>query len=186
MGTPNEQRTVIYDSAALDQVLDAMAMSLVGRLHGVKQLTLVGVLRRGAPLADRLAGLLRMHLPRTQIYRLDLSIQRYSDDLTLLHPQTQLTEAAEHSDLDLSERTVVVVDDVLYGGFSLFKAVEYLLSKGARSVHTALLVDRVCATLPIHADVCGLKLEIAPSDIIECHVPPYEACFQIVLLQPNG
>lgn len=186
MATPNGQRTVIYDSAALDQALDAMAMSLVGRLHGARQVTLVGVLRRGAPLADRLAGLLRAHFPRLQIQRLDLSITRYSDDLTLLHPQTQLIEAPEHSELDLAGRTVVIVDDVLYCGFSLFKAVQYLLGKGAGSIHTALLVDRVCATLPVHADVCGLKLEIAPGDIIECHVPPYEERFQIVLVQPNA
>lgn len=184
MTTSKGQRTVIFDAAALDHALDSMALSLAARIHGAKQVTLVGVLRRGAPLADRLCSLLRTQLPRAHIQRLDLSIQRYSDDLTLLHPQTLLTEPPEHSSLDLAESTVVIVDDVLYHGFSLFKAVQYLLSKGAQTIHTALLVDRVCASLPVHADVCGLKLEIAAGDIIECHVPPYEESFQVVLVQP--
>jgi pyrimidine operon attenuation protein/uracil phosphoribosyltransferase len=45
-------------------------------------------------------------------------------------------------------------------------------------------VDRACAVLPIHADVCGLTLQVAPGNIVECHVPPYESTWQIVLVQP--
>jgi pyrimidine operon attenuation protein/uracil phosphoribosyltransferase len=184
MGTPGEQRTMLYDAAALERVLSAMAVAIAARLHGVERVALVGVLRRGAPLADQLLERLRQYLPGADIDRLDLSIKRYADDLTLLHPQTRLTEQAAHATIDLSDRTVVVVDDVLYFGFSLFKAAQYLISKGAKTLHTVVLVDRACASLPIHADVCGLTLQVAPGHIVECHVPPYEPSFQIVLVQP--
>jgi pyrimidine operon attenuation protein/uracil phosphoribosyltransferase len=184
MDTPDGQRTTLYDASGLDRVLNAMAAAIAAKLHGVERVALVGVLRRGAPLADRLHERLRQSLPGADIERLDLSIKRYADDLTLLHPQTQLTEQAEHAHIDLSDRVVVVVDDVLYFGFSLFKAAQYLIAKGAKTLHTVVLVDRACASLPIHADVCGLTLEVAPGHIVECHVPPFEPTFQLVLVQP--
>jgi pyrimidine operon attenuation protein/uracil phosphoribosyltransferase len=178
------RQTPIYDATALAAVLDAMAATLAARLHGVGQVTLVGVRRRGAPLADWLCQRLMPRLPGVDIARLDLLIKRYADDLTLLHPETQLTEQPEHAEIDLAGRTLVVVDDVLYQGYSLNKAVQYLLGKGGRQILTAVLVDRVCATLPLHADVAGLKLQVAPGSIVECHVPPFEPTFQIVLVQP--
>jgi pyrimidine operon attenuation protein/uracil phosphoribosyltransferase len=184
MASPQGQHTTIYDTAALQDVLDAMASRLAARLHGAAAVTLVGVRRRGAPLADALQPRLRRINPSVSIERLDLTIKRYADDLTLLHPQTQLTETAGQADIDLAGRVVVVVDDVLYQGFSLNKAVQYLLGKGATTIHTVVLVDRVCATLPIHADVAGLTLQVAPGQIVECHVPPFEAMLQIVLVIP--
>lgn len=180
------RQTPIYDATALAAVLDAMAAALAARLHGVGQVTLVGVRRRGAPLADWLCQRLMPRLPGVDIARLDLLIKRYADDLTLLHPETQLTEQPEHAEIDLAGRTLVVVDDVLYQGYSLNKAVQYLLAKGGRQILTAVLVDRVCATLPLHADVAGLKLQVAPGSIVECHVPPFEPTFQIVLVQPGA
>lgn len=179
-----EQRTPVYNSRELDAVLDSMAAAIAAKLAGVQRVSLVGVLRRGAPLADRLFERLRPLLPTADVERIDLSIKRYADDLTLLHPQTQLTEQPEHAGIDLSGRVVVLVDDVLYCGFSMFRAVQYLLTKGVKTVYTVVLVDRACATLPIHADVSGLVLQVAPGHIVECHVPPYESSWQIVLVQP--
>lgn len=186
MAAPEALQTPIYDSAQLERVLDTMAAQLWPRLQEPGPVTLVGVRRRGAPLADALQRRLSARQPAAApIERLDLLIKRYADDLTLLHPQTQLTEAAGQAGLDLAGRTVVVIDDVLYQGHSLNKAVQYLLAKGAGRILTAVLVDRVCATLPIHADVAGLKLQVAPGQIVECHVPPFEPTFQIVLVQPT-
>lgn len=185
MTAPEARQTPIYDRAELERVLDAMAAALVPQLHGAGAVTLVGVRRRGAPLADGLLARLQQLLPAgAPLARLDLLIKRYADDLTLLHPQTQLTEAAEHAGLDLAGHTVVVIDDVLYQGHSLNKAVQYLLAKGAGRIVSAVLVDRICARLPLHADVVGLKLQVAPGQIVECHVPPFEPTFQIVLVQP--
>jgi pyrimidine operon attenuation protein/uracil phosphoribosyltransferase len=186
MASPEAQQTRLYDTAELERVLDAMAAALANRLFGATRVTLVGVRRRGAPLSDWLLARLQQRLPGADIARLDLLIKRYADDLTLLHPQTQLTEEPGQAQIDLTGRVVVVVDDVLYQGFSLNKAVQYLLAKGGKTILTVVLVDRVCATLPIHADVAGLKLQVAPGQIVECHVPPFEPTFQIMLVQPSG
>jgi pyrimidine operon attenuation protein / uracil phosphoribosyltransferase len=185
METPDGQNTTLYGAVELGRVLDAMSASLVAKLLGVQQVSLVGVRRRGAPLADMLHARLRQHLPKIDMDRIDLSIKRYSDDLKLLHPETLLTEQPEHAQIDLSGRVVVLVDDVLYRGFSMSKAIQYLLTKGVDTILTTVLVDRVCTTLPMRADVAGLRLEVAPSNIVECHVPPFEPLFQIVLVQPS-
>lgn len=184
MAAPELRQTPIYDSVALGHVLDTMAAHLAVLLHGGGPVTLVGVRRRGAPLADGLLARLRKAGVAGDVERLDLLIKRYADDLSLLHPETRLTESQEHAGLDLAGRTVVVIDDVLYQGHSLNKAMQYLLAKGAGRILTAVLVDRVCASLPIRADVAGLKLQVAPGQIVECHVPPFEPTFQIVLVQP--
>lgn len=185
MALAEGKNSTLYGSSELDLVLDKMSAALSAKIYGVERITLVGVRRRGAPLADMLEKRLRVHLPTIDMKRLDLSIKRYSDDLKLLHPETLLAEQPEHIQIDLSGYVVVLVDDVLYRGFSMNKAVQYLLTKGADAILTAVLVDRRCATLPILADVSGLQLEVSPASIIECHVPPFEPSFQVVLVQPG-
>jgi pyrimidine operon attenuation protein / uracil phosphoribosyltransferase len=183
MGTSDGQNTTLYEAVGLGHLLDVMSASLAARLLGLQQVSLVGVRRRGAPLADMLHARLRQHLPKIDMDRIDLSIKRYSDDLKLLHPETLLTEQPEHAQIDPSDRVVVLVDDVLYKGFSMNKAVQYLLTKGVDTILTVVLVDRLCATLPMRADIAGLRLEMAPGNIVECHIPPFEPLFQIVLVQ---
>ena len=184
MTAPAGARTVLYDTQELIAVIDEMARQANGLLHGASQVAVIGVLRRGAPLADRLTTRLMELYGLPQPLRLDLQVKRYADDLTLLHPQTQLTEQAQHAALDLRDYTVLVVDDVLYTGHSLLKVVEYLARKQPAVIRVACLVDRVTTRLPVHADVVGALLGIAPPDIIECHVPPYEPDFRIELVQP--
>jgi pyrimidine operon attenuation protein/uracil phosphoribosyltransferase len=116
---------------------------------------------------------------------MNLDIKRYSDDLSLIYPETKLTENPKDSHLDLTGATVLVVDDVFYKGHSMLRAVEYLAKKNATEIRTAVLVDRGANDLPMRVDITGLRLDIAPSDVIECNVPPYESEFKIVLLKPT-
>jgi pyrimidine operon attenuation protein/uracil phosphoribosyltransferase len=95
-----------------------------------------------------------------------------------------LTEDPTHAALSLEGCTVLVVDDVMYRGHSMLRAVEYLACKQPAEIRTVVLVDRGAAKLPIRTDIVGVRLDVAPSDVIECNVPPYEAAFRIDLLQP--
>lgn len=161
-----------------------MARQTAGLLTGRSGIVIVGLLRRGAPLAEMLRARLARDYGLTGLPLYKLHVKRYADDLTLLHPETELTESAEQAALDLSGTTVVVVDDVLYRGHSLLKAVEYLAGKNPAEIRSVVLVDRGVTRLPIRADITGVRLDVAPQDIIECNVPPYEAEFKIELLQP--
>ena len=66
-------------------------------------------------------------------------------------------------------RTVLVVDDVMYRGHSMLRAVEYLACKQPAEIRTVVLVDRGAAKLPVRTDIVGMRLDVAPSDIIECN-----------------
>lgn len=184
-GKPKGQRTCLYTPQQLDAIVDDMARQAAGLLTGRSQIAVVGILRRGAPLADRLHTRLRETWGLADCVRLDLKIERYADDLTLLHPETQLTENPTHASLDLAGHTVLVVDDVMYRGHSMLRAVEYLAGKQPDEIRTVVLVDRGAAKLPVRTDIVGVRLDVAPTDVIECNVPPYEAQFRIDLLQPG-
>ncbi len=182
---PAGRRTCLYSTEQLDAIVDDMARQAAGLLTGRTRVAIVGVLRRGAPLADRLHARLRADWGLADCVRLDLQIKRYADDLTLLYPETQLTENPTHATLDLAGHTVLVVDDVMYRGHSMLRAVEYLAVKQPEEIRTVVLVDRGASKLPVRTDIVGVRLDVAPSDVIECNVPPYEDSFRIDLLQPE-
>ena len=182
---PEGRRTCLFTPEQLDAIVGDMARQAAGLLTGRTQVAIVGILRRGAPLADRLHAQLLKAYGLANCVRLDLQIKRYADDLTLLYPETRLTENPTHATLDLAGHTVLVVDDVMYRGHSMLRAVEYLACRQPAEIRTVVLVDRGAAKLPVRTDIVGVRLDVAPSDIIECNVPPYEDCFKIDLLQPE-
>lgn len=142
----------------------------------------LGVLRRGAPLADILCEKLLQHGLRPAL-RLDLMVKRYADDLALLHPETRLHDTQTPSSSSLAGYRVLVVDDVLYTGHSLLRVVNHLMARGAEQISLAVLVNRHCTTLPLRADVVGATVQIAQGDIIDCHVPPYEEDLGVYLVK---
>ena len=180
---PLGTRFLAYAPDQMPSVIDAMARQAAPLMAGQDKVAVIGVLRRGAPLADMLTQSLVRQFKLAQPLRLDLKVKRYADDLKLLHPETQLTEAAGQAELDLTGYTLLVVDDVLYTGSSLLRVIEWLNAKSPRAIYAAVLADRHVAQLPIKADVIGVHLQVAPGDVVECHVPPYEPLFQIELLR---
>lgn len=177
-------RICLYDHAQLAPVLARMADQAATLLRGTRSLALVGMLRRGEPLARMLQKPLASDLGLSELAVYGLSLKRYSDDLQLLHPQTLLTENPQLAALDLASTTLLLVDDVLYQGHSLLRALNYLHSLGAQRLVSAVLVDRCVAKLPVRADVVGLRLQVSEDFVIECQVPPYEPNFCITLFRP--
>lgn len=181
---PPLKRCTLYDTAEVGVLLDDMARRAVPLLAG-RAVTIVGILRRGAPLA----ALLRERLERahglTALQSIDVRIQRYADDLRLLHPETLLTEDPTHATLDFSGRCVLLVDDVLYRGHSLLRALDWAARRGAAEIRVAVLADRHVSLLPVRADIVGAHLQLAPEDVVECHVPPYEPELAIELVRPQ-
>lgn len=183
MARPSGKRTTLYDTEQLNAVLDAMARQAAGLITGRKDITLVGIMRRGVPLAELIEDRLIKDYGVKDITLLTLQIKRYSDDLKLIYPQTQLIENPEHTALNLSDKTVIIVDDVMYRGHSMLRAVEYIANKEPAEIRTLVLVDRGVEKLPVKADIVGVRLDVAPPDIIECNIPPYEDELKIELLQ---
>lgn len=178
------QRFRLYTSADLSAIVERMARQTLALLDPTQRPVVIGVLRRGSPLADRLVAAIAELNPGFAVDRFDLKVKRYSDDLRLLHPETRL-DAPETGTPSVRDRQVLVMDDVLYQGYSFFRVFEYLRAEGASTIRSAVLADRCCARVPIFADVIGVRLEIAPGDVVECSVPPYEGEFAIDVLRPE-
>ena len=163
----------LYSETDLASVIDDMARQAVVLLDATPTVV----------LGERLLARMRVHAPWADIARLDLMVKRYADNLELLHPDTAL-EAPD--DCQLAGRRVIVVDDVLYQGYSLARVFEWLATQKPAQVHAAVLVDRQRHRLPMRADIVGVTLKIAPGDVIECNVPPYEAEFAVDLWRPGA
>ncbi len=182
MNSTPPTRVRLYDEEELDTVLRAMAHQALACLPA-SRLALVGIQRRGEPLAQRLQLHLQQLTGAAPLPLYPVKVKRYADDLSILHAHTQLTGNQELGNLDLAGTTLLVVDDVLYEGHSLLRTCAYLAELGARQVLSAVLVDRHVCRQPVHADIVGIHLQLAAQDIVECHVPPYEAQFCVEVLR---
>jgi pyrimidine operon attenuation protein / uracil phosphoribosyltransferase len=146
------------DSGQLEATLGRLAADLLTRLQPKEELVLLGIRSRGLPLAERLATLLRAATGApVPVGALDITL--YRDDLTEMvgSPIVRPTEIP----FTLTDRTVVLVDDVLYTGRTVRAALDALLDHGRpHRVMLLVLADRSGRELPIQADLAGLRVEI--------------------------
>lgn len=157
------------------RILERLARAIDATLEG--ELAIVGIRRRGAPLAADLIQ--RLERRGRTVLEAELTIKRYTDDLAVLHEEPRV-ETAELPDA-LAGRTAVVVDDVLYSGRTMLRAVERVLEAGAGPVHCAALCSRGRNDVPIRAEFVGLQLDVGPRNIVEVQAPPYEPELAIAL-----
>jgi pyrimidine operon attenuation protein/uracil phosphoribosyltransferase len=141
---------------------------IVEKQAGTEALALVGIQRRGVPLARRLADAIAenegIHLP---VGALDITF--YRDDLSLVAQQPLV----KGTDLpfDLNEMTVVLVDDVLYTGRTIRAAMDALMDFGRpRAIRLAVLVDRGHRELPIRADHVGKNVPTSRDEVVKVMV----------------
>ncbi len=148
------------DPGQMEAALRRLAADLVARLQPEEEVVLLGIRSRGLPLAERLAILLRA-ATGAQVPVGSLDITLYRDDLTEMvgSPIVRPTEIP----FTLKERTVVLVDDVLYTGRTVRAALDALLDHGRpHRVMLLVLADRSGRELPIQADLAGLRVEVPP------------------------
>ena len=174
------EKAILMDGDAIRRSLIRVAHEIVEKNKGGADLVLVGIRTRGVPLAERLAAEIR-RIEATPISFGVLDITLYRDDLSRLDYQPVVRETKLPG--NINGKNVILVDDVLYTGSSLLRVIEWLNAKSPRAIHTAVLADRHVTQLPIRADIVGVHLQVAPGDVVECHVQPYEPLFQIELLR---
>lgn len=163
-----EERFRVADGGRFGTLLDGMARRIDALAE--EDLELLGVRRRGVPLAERLAERLEEVRGR-EVPVQEVVLKRYADDLTLLHDRPELKE---EPDLDVEGKSVLIVDDVLYTGRTLFRAAQIADAAGADRVRAAVLCTRGTNEVPVTTAVTGLQLDVGESGVVEVHVPPYE------------
>lgn len=151
--------TVIMDGAAMGATIRSMALAVVNANPDLEALALLGILRRGKPLALRLAGLIHQftgYQPPVGV----LSTTMYRDDLRAGTAAEVAARVGEtHFDFSLDGRTVLLVDDVLAAGRTIRAAMDEVMDYGRpRRIQLACLVDRGGRELPIQADYLGYAL----------------------------
>ncbi len=155
------QRTVL-EAADISRALTRIAHEILERNKGAAGLVLLGIPSRGVPLAHRLAERIAA-VEGNEVAVGSLDVTMYRDDLRL-HP----ARALEHTDLPpegIEDRTVVLVDDVLFSGRTVRAALDALGEHGRPArVQLAVLVDRGHRELPIRADYVGKNLPTSVSE----------------------
>lgn len=141
---------------------------VVEKHAGTDGLVLVGIQRRGVPLARRLAAAIAEN-EGVEVPVGALDITFYRDDLSLVaqQPVVKGTDIA----FDLNDRTVVLVDDVLYTGRTIRAAMDALVDFGRpRAIRLAVLVDRGHRELPIRADHVGKNVPTSREELVKVHL----------------
>jgi pyrimidine operon attenuation protein / uracil phosphoribosyltransferase len=153
---------VVLDEGEVQRALTRIAHEIAERNPEAPALALIGIHRRGAFLARRLKDLLEQLLD-LEIPLGDLDIGFYRDDVSS-RPDAPVVHAS-HVDFDVTARTVVIVDDVLYTGRTVRAAIEALFDYGRPDrVQLAVLADRGHRELPIRPDYVGKNLPTSPSE----------------------
>jgi pyrimidine operon attenuation protein/uracil phosphoribosyltransferase len=145
-------KATVMDGEAISRAVTRIAHEILEANKGVGDIALVGIVTRGAALADKLAAKIA-EIEGTSVPVGTLDISFYRDDLA-----TRLTPEVHRTDLpfDVEGRTIVLVDDVLYTGRTIRAALDAIMDYGRPvSVQLAVLVDRGHRELPIRADYVG-------------------------------
>jgi pyrimidine operon attenuation protein/uracil phosphoribosyltransferase len=165
----DERELKIAGAADVETLLDELAARIAAAAS--PDTLLIGILRRGKPLADMLAQRIEhAHGPALRVGALKL--KRYSDKLDLLHDRPKIE--TETLDVEVEGRHLILVDDVLYTGESMFRAACRMRAAGATFIQTAFLCTRAGRRMPLHADFVGGRFDVPPDWVIHCEVPPYE------------
>src|SRR5688500_719357 len=157
-------RTQLLDERAIARALVRMASEIVERCGGTEHLVLVGIQRRGGELALRLKRLID-GVERSDVPWGKLDITLYRDDLQMIGPRPVVGETSLP---DLDDKSVVIVDDVLYTGRTVRAALDEVTDFGRpRRILLCVLVDRGGRELPIQADVVGTTVSLTPPDRVD-------------------
>ncbi len=168
------EKSRIMDSARMKRAISRLASEIVEENHGAKDLYIVGIRRRGVPLAERIVEKIESLEGVRPSYGI-IDITLYRDDLSTVgaNPIVNRTELNE----DVDGKVIVLVDDVLYTGRTIRAAMDQLMDFGRpKKVQLAVLIDRgrEHRELPIQADFIGKLVPTKQAEIIRVMLKEFD------------
>jgi pyrimidine operon attenuation protein/uracil phosphoribosyltransferase len=176
---------VVLEHDDLRRTLRRIAHEIAEKNPEPAGLAVVGIHTRGAIIARRLHAFLG-ELTDTDLPIGDLDISFYRDDVGAKAPSAQPVVHASHIDFDLSERTIVLVDDVLFTGRTVRAAIEALFDYGRpRRVQLAVLCDRGHRELPFRPDYVGKNLPTAREERVNVRLEEIDGTDEVTISEPS-
>ena len=171
----------LMSASEIERTLVRLAHEIVEKSNGSEDLVLVGIKRRGVPLAERL-GKLIAQIEKRPVETGVLDIQFYRDDLSTADVRPVVTQGS--IGIEVEGRDVVLCDDVLYTGRTIRAALDALFDHGRpRRVQLAVLIDRGHRELPIEATYVGKHVPTSSREIIEVKFREIDNDEQVLLVE---
>lgn len=162
----------ILDANDIRRALVRISHEIIENNRGTDGLCLIGILRRGKPLAEMIRDNIE-RIEGTQLPCGDLDIRFYRDDLTYENEEPTYTQA--ELPFSVEGKKVILVDDVLFTGRTARAAIEAIFSMGRpAAIQFAVLVDRGHRELPIRADYVGKNIPTSRNEMVRVNIPPYD------------
>ena len=171
----------LMSASEIERTLVRLAHEIVEKNSGAANVGLVGIKRRGVPLAQRLGALIsKIEKHPVDVGVLDISF--YRDDLSTAGPRPTVTPGA--IGFDVNGRDIVLMDDVLYTGRTIRAALDALFDHGRpKSVQLLVLIDRGHRELPIQATFTGRAVPTSSREIIEVKLNEVDGNDQVLLVE---
>jgi pyrimidine operon attenuation protein/uracil phosphoribosyltransferase len=168
-------------ASEIERTLVRLAHEIVEKNNGSANVGLVGIKRRGVPLAQRIGALIaKIEKQPVDIGTLDISF--YRDDLSTAGPRPIVNK--EDIGFDVTGRDIILMDDVLYTGRTIRAALDALFDHGRpKSVQLLVLIDRGHRELPIQATFTGRTIPTSKREIIEVKLNEVDGQEQVILVE---
>jgi pyrimidine operon attenuation protein / uracil phosphoribosyltransferase len=174
------EKRQLLSGEEIGRTLNRLAHEIVEKSGGTKDLALIGVRRRGVPLAKRLSAIIRTS-SQVDVPVGTLDITLYRDDLSTVGPQPVVHST--EIDFAVDDRDLVVVDDVLYTGRTMRAAMNGLFDLGRpRRIRLCVLIDRGHRELPIEATFIGRTVETSDTEIVEVRLQEIDKEERVMLV----
>ena len=171
----------LMSASEIERTLVRLAHEIVEKNDGAANLGLVGIKRRGVPLAERLAVLIEK-IEKSPVDTGVLDISFYRDDLSTSGPRPTVNKG--DIGFDVNGRDIVLMDDVLYTGRTIRAALDALFDHGRpKSVQLLVLIDRGHRELPIQATFTGRSIPTSSREIIEVKLKEVDGDEQVLLVE---
>ena len=178
----NNNEKHLMNAAEIDLVLARIAAEILEKLGSDEDFAVIGIRRRGVPLAERICARIKAIRGRAVPLGI-LDITLYRDDLTTVSNRPMLRET--RIDFDINDRSLILVDDVLFTGRTIRAALDGLVDLGrSRRVQLAVLADRGHRELPIQADYIGKVVQTELDEIVEVRLREEDGQDSVVLVHP--
>src|SRR6056297_896624 len=171
----------IIDKDGIRRALTRIAHEIIEKNEGTEDLVIIGIRSRGVPMAERIAERIN-EFEGVEVPTGILDITLYRDDLSQVSKQPIIHQT--EIPFDISNKKVVLVDDVLFTGRTVRAALDALIDLGRpRQIQLAIIVDRGHRELPIRADFVGKNLPTSLSEVVSVNLKEVDGEDSILLLE---